>query len=130
MTDYIPQDHEEGTKTVPDGFAQAGISFDDLLSHCIGNRDLAMRMLKKFGNDKSFPRLAEAMGRGDHEAAFEAAHALKGVSGNLGMTKLYEADCLLTDALRGGADREEAERLYPVVCGHYDRVMSFLATLG
>ena len=119
----------EETKTVPDGFAQAGISFDDLLSHCIGNRDLAMRMLKKFGNDKSFHQLAEAMGSGDLDAAFKAAHALKGVSGNLGMTRLYEADCLLTDALRGGADREEAERLYPAVCEHYDRVMSFLATL-
>lgn len=130
MMDNIQQDYEEETTTAPDGFAQAGISLDDLLSHCIGNRDLAMRMLKKFRNDKSFSELAEAMGRGDHDAAFKAAHALKGVSGNLGMTKLYEADCLLTDALRGGADREEAERLYPVVCGHYDRVMSFLATLG
>lgn len=45
-------------------------------------------LLQKAIEDKNYPR------------AFEAAHAIKGVSANLGLTPLYKATCALVEALR------------------------------
>jgi HPt (histidine-containing phosphotransfer) domain-containing protein len=49
-----------------------------------------------------FSLLHDAMARGDCAAAFEAAHAIKGAAGNLRLMTLYNDDCVLVEALRGG----------------------------
>ena len=41
-----------------------------------------------------------AIGAGDLDAAFEAAHALKGVLGNLSLTPAYEKVSEMTELLR------------------------------
>ena len=35
-------------------------------------------------------------------SAFEAAHTLKGVTGNMGLTPLYDAVCTIVEPLRTG----------------------------
>ena len=42
----------------------------------------------------------------DLDAAFEAAHALKGVLGNLGLTPLYEPVAEMTECLRSKTDKD------------------------
>ena len=54
--------------------------------------------------------LTESLKEKDGECAFRAAHTLKGVCANLGLDRLYEADCELTEKLRGR--QIEAARSY------------------
>ena len=54
----------------------------------------------KFLADKSYENLVEAYGSGNVEDAFRAAHTLKGVSQNLGFTRLFEVSDEITEAER------------------------------
>lgn len=52
----------------------------------LGGADATRRFLRLFPLDDSFPQLSEALGRGDAQTAFRAAHTLKGVAANLGLS--------------------------------------------
>ncbi len=60
------------------------------------------RCLSIFYADDGFALLGEQLKSGDAAAAFDTAHALKGVSGNLGLTPLYEDVSRLVTLLRAG----------------------------
>lgn len=60
-----------------------------------------------FAGDPSYKNLTDALAAGEYKEAFRAAHTLKGICQNLGFTELYEADCEITEALRGAADGGE-----------------------
>lgn len=62
---------------------------------------LVERFSVKFLEDDSYPSLVQAMAQGNCEAAFRAAHTLKGVSANLGFTQLCASASQLTELLRG-----------------------------
>ncbi|MBR5658308.1 MAG: Hpt domain-containing protein, partial [Lachnospiraceae bacterium] len=49
---------------------------------------------------------SERIGERDLKGAFEAAHALKGVLGNLSLTPLYEIVCEITELLRAQTDTD------------------------
>ena len=57
---------------------------------------------RMFLEDPGFRQLEDALARRDASAAFDAAHTLKGVAGNLGLTALYTALSTLAEALRQG----------------------------
>lgn len=79
--------------------------------------------LTLFHDDAHFQRLGEAIEAGNARAAFENAHALKGVAGNLGLTPLYRAICAIVEPLRDG-QLKDADRLYRDVMGQYE-IFSF-----
>lgn len=56
---------------------------------------------RKVPGDTSWGSLESAIHSQDWEAAFRAAHTLKGVAQNLGFQKLYLSSTALTEALRG-----------------------------
>ena len=70
---------------------------------------LVERFLGKFLDDGSFSELTSAMAAGQTEAAFRAAHTLKGVSANLGFEQLRQSASALTESLRGKAEPVPAE---------------------
>ena len=80
----------------------AGIDVDDALGRFLQNEALMMKFLGRFPADTSFPGCREAMARGDAAQAFEAAHTLKGVAGNLSLKRLYEALTPMVEELRAG----------------------------
>lgn len=49
-----------------------------------------IKFLKKFIDDKSFINLKEALENNDIDKVGVEAHTLKGVAGNLGLTKVYQ----------------------------------------
>lgn len=71
------------------------------LARCMNNEAFYLRMTGMVLADKNFDKLKNAMEEGNARAAFEAAHALKGTTGNVSLTPLYEPVCTLTDLLRG-----------------------------
>ena len=66
--------------------------------------NLVKRFITKFLDDASFSELCIAMQEGNRNKAFRAAHALKGVSGNLGMNRLFSSVSQLTELLRPEAE--------------------------
>lgn len=62
-----------------------------------------LRFVKKFPSDASFAALKDALARGNAEEAFRAAHTLKGVAQNLGLTALGDRASDVTEILRAGS---------------------------
>ena len=96
----------------------AGIDVTEALGRFMGNEGLLMKFLLRFSQDPSFAKLEQSLGAGDAEGAYEAAHALKGVAGNLAMKPLYDQACAVMAPLRAGdlaggrAGMAELERRY------------------
>ena len=63
---------------------------------------------KKCTKDKTFETIKPAFDKNDKEEALNTTHTLKGVSGNLGMTRLYKACCNTVELIR--ADEFEKAR--------------------
>ena len=77
-----------------------GAKTDDAIKRCMGNESFYLKLVKMAVADENFPRLDKALSEKDWKESFEAAHALKGVVGNLELTPLYESLKELTDMLR------------------------------
>lgn len=80
----------------------AGLDTADALARLMGSEALLARLLGKFAADENCARLVAAAEADDADAALEAAHALKGVSGNLSMTRLYELTSRQCELIRAG----------------------------
>ena len=81
------------------------------LSRCFGNTDLYLRLVSMVIEEENFSRLEQVAASGDLQRAFEAAHALKGVLGNLSLTPLYEPIVEITELLRVKADADYNARI-------------------
>ena len=66
----------------------AGIDIDSGVERFMGNEMLYEKFLHRFVDDKSYSELVTALSDNDCNAAFNAAHTLKGVSGNLSLVRL------------------------------------------
>ena len=79
---------------------QFGANADEGLQRCMNNEAFYLKMVSRFLEDKSFDKLKAEIDNGNLEEAFKAAHALKGVLGNLAITPLYEIIFEMTELLR------------------------------
>ena len=70
------------------------------LKRCMNNEDFYLRLVKMAAQDPNFAKLDEALAACDWKSAFEAAHALKGILGNLDLTPIFDPMSKLTEALR------------------------------
>ena len=77
-----------------------GANVDEAVKRCMNNEAFYLRMVKMAAADKNFERLPAAIAAEDWKGAFEAAHALKGVLGNLALTPVLEPAVQLTELLR------------------------------
>lgn len=93
-----------------------------------GNGVLFKRMLMKFPEDGSFAALREALREKDAVAAFAAAHTLKGLAGNLSMTRLSADIYPLVERLRAG-DLSGTGELFEPVRRDYEEIIAVLAAL-
>ena len=88
-----------------------GANVDEGLARCFNNADFYLKLVGMLGNEKGFDKLEEALGKNDLDAAFEAAHALKGVLGNLSLTPAYTQVSEITELLRSRTNMDYSERL-------------------
>ena len=72
------------------GLQAAGIDVEGALSRLMNNEGFFLKMLGKFVEDKTYQSLEAAYEAKDMQALLHAAHALKGVSSNLGMVRLSD----------------------------------------
>ena len=67
-----------------------GCDTQSALERFLGKEELYLKFIRKFLDDKSFEDLKGFIGEEDYENALKSVHTLKGVSGNLGFTALYD----------------------------------------
>lgn len=91
-----------------------GANVDEGLNRCMNMEDFYLKIVGMLLVDDSFENLKRAMEAGDTKAAFEAAHALKGASGNVSMTPIYTPVCALSDMLKGRTDQPIPEACKPL----------------
>ena len=80
-------------------YAKIGGNSADVLRR-LPSEAMVRKFIGKYPADTSWGSLESAINSQDWEAAFRAAHTLKGVAQNLGFPRLYQAAAVLTEALR------------------------------
>ena len=80
-----------------------GVDLEETLERFVDNEELYLRCLGKLIQDKNYNGMFEAISAKDPSAAFDAAHALKGVTANLGLNHLYLEMKEITEVFRAGS---------------------------
>ena len=88
-----------------------GADTDEGLGRCFGMEDFYLKLVMTVPDEGNFDRLAEAIRANDLDTAFECAHALKGVLGNLSLTPIYDPVSEMTDQLRSRTQTDYSTRL-------------------
>ncbi|MCJ7835978.1 Hpt domain-containing protein [Cuneatibacter sp. NSJ-177] len=105
-----------------------GVDVDGTVRRLMNKVDLYERLLRRFPEDQSYDQLKNALEEGRVEDAFHAAHTLKGVSGNLGLNRLMEADSILVELLRKGVS-DGADEAMEAVSGAYQETVEAIREL-
>lgn len=90
-------------------FEAYGGDYQATMARFLDNEAMYLKFLPKLFQDDSLHKLGDALDAGNLSDAFTAAHTLKGVAGNLGLTPLYESVCAIVEPLRQNKDAESNE---------------------
>lgn len=102
-------------------FDAYGGDYSVTMGRFMGNEAMYLRFLDMLFEDESLRRLGDALEAGDMAGAFAAAHTLKGVAANMGLTPLYQAVCAMVEPLRAGERREDYPALYQEIETEFQR---------
>lgn len=91
---------------------QFGANVEEGISRCMDDEEFYLELVDMALEDDGFEKLSEAVEAKKWKDAFEAAHALKGVLGNVALTPLYTPVSEMTELLRA---QQEAD--YPALLG-------------
>lgn len=110
---------------------EAGIDYEDGVIRFAGKAELYEMFLKRFPEDANFNKLMEELGAENLEdknleEAFKAAHALKGVTGNLSLNRLYERTAALVEELRN----KKTDNLKPMAAAVRESYEETVAAIG
>mgnify|MGYP002626284157 CR=1 FL=1 len=83
-----------------------GANTPEGLTRCMNNEAFYLRMVRMVPGDSNFQRLYDAIGAGDLAEAFDAAHALKGSTGNLALTPIFAPVSEITELLRARTETD------------------------
>ena len=85
--------------TVQECYAAFGGNYDEVVSR-LRTDDRIKRFLQMTLNDGSYQLLIDSIAANNADEAFRAAHTLKGVCGNLSITRFGESSSALCEYLR------------------------------
>lgn len=91
-----------------------GVNTKEGLSRCMNNEKFYFRMLGMGLKNDSFDKLEKLLADGNLDEAFEQAHAIKGVVGNLAITPIYDKIADITESLRAKKDLDYVAIYKPV----------------
>ena len=118
--------------TLQECYAAMGGDYAGVTSRLPTER-MVQKFVLKFLNDGSYDLLVRSMEAEDYAEAFRAAHTIKGVCQNLGLTRLLNSSSQLSEALRHGYT-PEADGLVEQVGTDYQEtigaIRAFQASLG
>ena len=83
-----------------DELKRFGADTEEGSARCLGNDEFYLSLVRTVPGEQSFEKLSEAIKINDLDTAFELAHGLKGVLGNLSLTPIYQPVSEMTELLR------------------------------
>lgn len=118
--------------TLQECYAAMGGNYEEVVGRLRSDR-LIQKFVLKFMDDGSYQLLLDSMASQNYQDAFRAAHTIKGVCQNLGLTRLLDSSSQLSEALRHGYT-PEADGLVEQVSRDYQDTISaiqaFQASVG
>ncbi len=102
-----------------------GIDYEDAMDRVGGSAEFYEKLAIKYLDDSHYADLVAAMEVKDFDEGYKAAHALKGVSGNLSFADLFRASAAVSEALYQG-EYQAAESLMPEVKAAHEKVVEGL----
>ena len=88
-----------------------GADVDGVMDRFMEDEELLEACLDEYLLEDEYSILKKCIDEHRYEDAFEVAHALKGVVGNLGLVPLFEATCIVVEALRA-KDYSDIDNLF------------------
>jgi HPt (histidine-containing phosphotransfer) domain-containing protein len=110
-------------------FNAYGADYESTMERFMRNEGMYLRFLDMLFQDGNLQKLGNALQSGSMTEAFEAAHTLKGVTGNMGLTPLYAAVCRIVEPLRRGEEGEDYAALYQTVLEEFARAEELRSSL-
>lgn len=83
-----------------------GVNWTETMERFVNSEELYMECLEMLTKDESLSLLEARLSEGNLRGAFEAAHTLKGVAANMGLTPLTQAADALVAPLRTGTQKD------------------------
>lgn len=96
-------------------FEVYGADYNSTMARFMGKEAMYLKFLDMLFKDDNLEKLGTALEQQDYEAAFAAAHTLKGVVGNMGLTPLFNAVCAIVESLRKREVPEDYNGLYQII---------------
>ena len=99
-----------------------GADVDEGLARCMNMEDFYITLVGKVLEDNRLPLLEQQISEKKLDAAFETAHALKGMYANLSLTPLTKPVSEITELLRSRTDTDysallaEAKAQFEALC--------------
>lgn len=107
--------------------AANGFSIEDAMQRFMNKEQLWLKFLKKFKADTSYAELVQALAEKNCRKAFEAAHTMKGITGNLALTDLNRLISEQTEYLREPANNlEAAAQMMPKITEIYENTIKII----
>ncbi len=103
----------------------AGCDVKGVMDRFMDDEELLQECLAQFVVENDFAGLEDAILKGDCKTAFEYAHALKGILGNLGITPVYRPVCALVESLRASETEALSAQLCEVMNAYEDFVEQY-----
>lgn len=88
-----------------------GVDPQEGLARCLNNEGFYLKLVQTVPGEAGFDALKAAIEANDLDKAFEAAHGLKGVLGNLSIGPLYDPVVEITELLRSKTDMDYSDLL-------------------
>ena len=88
-----------------------GADVDDGLVRCMNKEDFYLMLVGKALGDNRLDTLESQISEKNYDAAFETAHALKGLYANLSLSPLTKPVSEITELLRNRTDTDYSELL-------------------
>lgn len=99
-----------------------GVDYKNVEDRFMKNKSLYLRCFDMLLEDTNMENLKNALENGDIQMAFEAAHTLKGVIGNMGFIPLYEKICSIVEPLRREDKNIDYMPLYDEIVTEFEKV--------
>ena len=97
-----------------DKLKECGVDTKEGLTRCMNNEGFYFKMIGLGLSNEYFESLEKALEDNKMDEAFEAAHALKGVIGNLALAPIYNPLSEITEMLRAKQEADYVTMYRPV----------------
>ena len=109
-----------------DKLTDYGCKVNESMGRFLNNEDFYGKCFTKYVNDESFEELGKAIKAGDVKAAFGAAHDLKGISANMGITLVYNQVVDIVEDFRVGKIPDNALSVWEGIMAQREKMKKII----